>query len=99
MDVRRDVLVCAGASRSASPMFPDEYGTGSNQARRSFVSFVDVRVPEVFNRQLDTEVVGMLLMLWPLQKSQYRGVANISVHGQGTLKIQVGDDDGNAGCA
>jgi hypothetical protein len=58
-----------------------------------FSASVDVKVPEdVSHLQLDTEVFGSAAHAVPLSKPRNVQLANISVHGPGCLKIQVGDE-------
>ena len=58
-----------------------------------FSASVDVRVPEdVSHVQLDTEVFGSAAHAVPLRNPRNAELANISVHGPGHLKIQVGDE-------
>jgi hypothetical protein len=58
-----------------------------------FSASVDVKVPEdVSHVQLDTEVFGSAARAVPHRILRNAESANISVHGPGRLKIQVGDE-------
>ncbi len=75
-------------------MFPlIGYVTRFEQQGDRFSASVDVRVPEdVSHVQLDTEVFGSAAHAVPLRNPRNAELANISVHGPGHLKIQVGDE-------
>ena len=75
-------------------MFPlIGYITRFEQQGYRFSASVDVQVPEdVSHVQLDTEVFGSAAHAVPLRNSRNAELANISVHGPGHLKIQVGDE-------
>ena len=90
----RSSLVCAGASRKLLGMFPlIGYVTRFEQQDDRFSASVDVQVPEdVSHVQLDTEVFGSAAHAVPLRNPRNAELANISVHGPGHLKIQVGDE-------
>jgi len=90
----RSSLVCAGASRKLLGMFPlIGYVTRFEQQGDRFSASVDIEVPEdVSHVQLDTEVFGSAAHAIPLRNPRNAELANISVHGPGRLKIQVGDE-------
>jgi hypothetical protein len=75
-------------------MFPlIGYVTRFEQQGDRFSASVDVKVPEdVSHVQLDTEVFGSAAHAVPHVNSRNAELANISVHGPGRLKIQVGDE-------
>jgi hypothetical protein len=75
-------------------MFPQTgYVTRFEQQGDRFSVSVDVELPEdVLYVQLDTEVFGSAARAMPYRNPGAAESANISVHGPGHLKIQVGDE-------
>jgi hypothetical protein len=75
-------------------MFPlIGYVTRYEQQGDRFSASVDVEVPEdISHVQLDTEVFGSAAHAVPHLNPRNAELANISVHGPGRLKIQVGDE-------
>jgi hypothetical protein len=75
-------------------MFPViGYVTRFEQQEGDRFASVDVEVPEdVSHVQLDTEVFGSAAHAVPHRILRNAESANISVHGPGRLKIQVGDE-------
>jgi hypothetical protein len=75
-------------------MFPQTgYVTRFEQQGDRFSVSVDVELPEdVLYVQLDTEVFGSAAHAMPHRNPGAAESANISVHGPGHLKIQVGDE-------
>ena len=75
-------------------MFPlIGYVTRYEQQGHRFSASVDVEVPEdISHVQLDTEVFGSAAHAVPRLNPRNAELANISVHGPGRLKIQVGDE-------
>jgi hypothetical protein len=75
-------------------MFPlIGYVTRFEQQGDRFSASVDVKVPEdVSHIQLDPEVFGSAAHAVPHRILRNAESANISVHGPGRLKIQVGDE-------
>jgi hypothetical protein len=75
-------------------MFPQiGYVTRFEQQGDRFSVSVDVEVPEdVSHVQLDTEMFGGAAYALPRRNSRNAESANISAHGPGCLKIQVGDE-------
>jgi hypothetical protein len=75
-------------------MFPlIGYVTRFEQQGDRFSVSVDVQVPEdVSHVQLDTEMFGGAAYALPRRNSGNAESANISAHGPGCLKIQVGDE-------
>jgi len=75
-------------------MFPRiGYVTRYEQQGDRFSASVDIEVPEdISHVQLDTEVFGSAAHAVPRLNPRNAELANISVHGPGRLKIQVGDE-------
>ena len=75
-------------------MFPQiGYVTRCEQQGDRFSVSVDVELPEdVLHVQLDTAVFGSAAHAVPHVNPRSAELANISVHGPGRLKIQVGDE-------
>jgi hypothetical protein len=75
-------------------MFPQiGYVTRFEQQGDRFSASVSVELPEdVSHIQLDTEVFGSAARAVPHRNPSNAESANISVHGPGHLKIQVGEE-------